>query len=103
MSTTVRDELRRYAFPKVDDPEIRARQRETIEYGLKIMPEIGEKLVEEGRLKEARASLRSVLGARGLALGAEDEARIDGCEEISNLERWIRQAVTATSLAEALR
>ena len=48
-------------------------------------------------------SLRGVLRARGLALGAEDEARIDECEDLSKLERWVEQAVTATSVAEALR
>lgn len=107
MSTSITEEIRRYVFPKVDDPEIRARQRATIEYGLKVVPEIREELVGkarlEGRLEEARTSLRHVLRARKLALCAEEEARIDSCFQLDKLEHWIEQAAVATSSAEALR
>ncbi len=58
---------------------------------------------EEGRLQGVRASLRQVLGLRGFALGAEDEARIDACSDPATLERWLRQALTASSASDGLR
>ena len=56
-----------------------------------------------GHLEEARKALRRVLNARGLALVAADELRIDACDVLDTLERWLDQAVVATSAAEALR
>jgi hypothetical protein len=44
-----------------------------------------------------------VLQARQVALAAADEARIDACEDLATLERWLDQAATATSIGEALR
>ncbi len=35
--------------------------------------------------------------------GPEDEARIEACEDTATLERWLDQAVTAATVAEALR
>lgn len=47
--------------------------------------------------------LRRVLARRALATSAEDEARIEACEELETLERWHDQAITATTATEALR
>lgn len=57
---------------------------------------------KEGREEGLRAALRLVLAGRGLTLSAGDEARIDGCADAATLERWLRQAATAESVAEAL-
>jgi hypothetical protein len=58
---------------------------------------------EEVQLQGSRAALRDVLEARGLALGADDETRIDTCADLATLRRWVKQAAVATSAAEALR
>jgi hypothetical protein len=68
-----------------------------------VLPEAREELIEEGRLEEARKSLREVLGARGFALTADDQARIDAYDTTDTLERWLKQAVVVSSVAEALR
>ena len=57
----------------------------------------------EGRLAEARSALRRVLARRGLVVGAEEEARIEGCGDRATLERWHDEAVVAGSAGEALR
>lgn len=103
MSTAARQELRGHLFRKTDDPEIRARQQEIAEWALEASPETREKLVAAVELRDARTALREVLGARGLPLTPEDEARIDACSDLGALRRWLRQAVTAASAAEALR
>jgi hypothetical protein len=103
MSTAAHEDLRDYVFPKTDDPVIRARQRMIAEWAVESSPEMREKLVEEGHLEEARKALRRVLKARGLALAADDEARVDACDVLDTLERWLDQAVVVTSAAEALR
>ena len=54
----------------------------------------------EGQLATARASLRRVLAKRGLAATVEQELRIDACEELAVLERWLDGAIVATSAAE---
>ena len=43
-----------------------------------------------------------LLARRGLELGVGDDARIEACRDLGTLERWHDQAVTATSVAEAL-
>ena len=50
----------------------------------------------------ARRSLRIVLDSRNLAPTAEEQARIDACADLATLDRWLSQAVSATSVAEAL-
>ena len=76
MSIAAHEDLQRYVFTKTDDPEIRARQRQLIEWGLETVPEAREKVKGEGRveghLEEARKMLRRVLKARGLTLLADD-------------------------------
>jgi len=59
--------------------------------------------IEEGSLREARSALRRVLAKRKLGLSAADEARIDTCADLATLERWLEQAIDASSAAEALR
>ena len=111
MTAAGHEDLRSYVFPKTDDPVIRARQRMIAEWAVEAFPEMREKLVDEGRrqerlegrLEEARSSLRHVLALRRLALSAEDEARIDACGELDTLRRWHDQAVVVASVAEALR
>jgi hypothetical protein len=44
-----------------------------------------------------------VLALRGLALSAEQEARIDACGNLDTLRRWHDQAVVVASAAEALQ
>jgi hypothetical protein len=61
-----------------------------------------EKGLEQGRLAEARSALRRVLARRNLPLSAEHETRIDATDELTQLERWLDQAVTAPSADEAL-
>ncbi|MEP7127122.1 MAG: hypothetical protein ABJE95_39680 [Byssovorax sp.] len=107
MSNAAREDLHRYAFPKTDDPERLARRRDLINYGLEMSPEIREDLFgearKEGHRDEARKAVRRVLKARNLAIAAADEAQLDACSDLDTLERWLDQAIVATSTTEALR
>jgi hypothetical protein len=103
MSSAAQDDLRSYVFPKTDDPVVRARQRMIAEWAVESSPETRDKLVVEGRVEEARSSLRHVLALRGLALSAEHEGRIDACDDLDTLRRWHDQAVVVASAAEALQ
>jgi hypothetical protein len=58
---------------------------------------------EEGALSQARAVLRRVLAQRALVPSAAEEARIDGCKDVGTLDRWLDQALTAETVADALR
>ena len=113
MSTSLREEMLRYV-PRTDDPEIRARQKHVARVLLDMDPELRaevgskaheeglEKGVDQGRLLGERAALRRVLARRELSLSPEDEARIEACADLATLERWLDQAVVASSAAEAL-
>jgi hypothetical protein len=57
----------------------------------------------EGLQQGLRASIRKILDKRGLTLNAQDEARLESCADSDTLERWFDQALTATSVTEALR
>jgi Uma2 family endonuclease len=70
--------------------------------GYKSLDAVRSEGLEQGRLAEARSALRRVLARRNLPLSAEHEARIDATEELTQLERWHDQAVTAPSADEAL-
>lgn len=90
----------RDAYRKVEDEIEQARQlaldaegRGRAE-GLALGIEQG---IEQGRLVEARATLRRVLARRGLVLSPEQQARIDACTALSSLERWLDNAIVATS------
>jgi hypothetical protein len=102
------DRLKRVDDPA--DPEIEKRSQQILNVMLSSRPEVPEKFRQEGRqegriegqLIEARKSVRRVLARRRFALGAADDARIDACTDLSTLERWLDQSITATSIADAL-
>ncbi len=56
-----------------------------------------------GALEMARALLRQTLARHGLHTTARQEAAIDACENLDQLVRWHERALTASSVAEALR
>ncbi|WP_438027366.1 hypothetical protein [Sorangium sp. So ce233] len=121
MSTTVREEILRN-FERSEDPEIRARQREILQALVKAFPDVQQQWLEQGiekgleqgiekgleqgmeagRLVEARALLRRLL-ARRFALGADELARIEACDDLATLERWLDQSLSAETAADALR
>jgi hypothetical protein len=103
MSTIADEMLRFHVAERTDDPEIRARQHRLLESLLDTFPEDRKQLMEEGRLQGERKALRKVLTARGLEVGADDEARIEACTDLDTLGRWLEQAIAAKSTAEALR
>jgi hypothetical protein len=53
-----------------------------------------------GELKGRRDALRALLRAKGLATGAEDDARIEACDDAATLDRWIIAAAGASALRE---
>jgi len=99
MSTDLREEILSQ-FGPTDDPEVLARRRHIAQV---LAPMEREHWLEEGRLVEARAALRRVLARRELPLGPAEETRIDACSDLAVLERWLDQAVTARTAADALR
>ncbi len=56
----------------------------------------------EGRAEGLVESLLAILEARGFELSEEARERILATTDQETLERWIRQAVTATSLGDVL-
>ncbi|WP_437280606.1 hypothetical protein WME90_08605 [Sorangium sp. So ce375] len=106
MSMTAREELL-WRFARTGDPEIDARQDRILEVLLTANPKMKQRLVDEGRLEgrldEARAALRRVLAHRQIPLASEDEARIEACVDLATLERWLGQALAASSAQQALR
>ncbi|WP_437915416.1 hypothetical protein WME73_08890 [Sorangium sp. So ce302] len=62
-----------------------------------------QRLVDEGRLDEARAALRRALAHWQIPLASEDEARIEACADLATLERWLGQPLAASSAQQALR
>ena len=71
------------------------------------MQSIVQQLRDEGRMEGevlgGRRLLRRVLAARQLEPSRAEAARIDACDDFSTIERWIEQAMTARSVAEALQ
>lgn len=110
MSATFLEELER-RHPPTDDPQVRANRRWIGRLVLKHDPEFRREVAEEAQaelrqetvLLEARRLLRRVLTVRSLALAPDDEARIDACTDQATLERWHDQAISASTVAEALR
>jgi hypothetical protein len=88
---------------KIDDEEVRSRQRMVLGWFLEALPEERANLKEEGALHQARAALRRVLGARGLMLDADHVAMVDACTDLDTLGRWLEQSIVALGAAEALR
>jgi len=62
-----------------------------------------EKGINEGHLIEARVNLRRVLIRRELAISPEDLARIEACEDLDMLHRWLDEAIDAVCSVDALR
>lgn len=52
----------------------------------------------DGMLEGRRESLRLILAQRGLEPDARQRARIDACEDLAELDGWLRRAVAATRL-----
>jgi hypothetical protein len=112
MSTAAQDDLKSYAFPKTDDPIVRARQRMIAEWALEASPEMREKLIvegvvegkREGVIEGKRDALLKILAARGLSPSDEARATIEACTDAALLDQWIVQAASTTqdSLAEVL-
>lgn len=112
-SLPMSDPIRREVLEKLartTDPAFAANQLDLLQIMLNARPDWKQELLEEdvqksihlGRLTEARASLRRVLDRRGLVVSPEQDARIEECQELTTLERWLDQAVTAGSTDEAL-
>ena len=97
-------------FASSDDPESEALEQLIVETLLEAHPYMKKRLwktyieaFDKGRLLAVRATLCQVLRGRGLALQPADEARIEACEHLDTLMQWHARAVTASSVAEALR
>ena len=102
MSTLTREDLL-WRFGKAEDPEIEARRQRILEVLLEASPKTQQRLFEKGQLTEARDALRDVLAQRQLTASADEDARIEACTDLPTLKRWLRQAVTAASVADALQ
>jgi hypothetical protein len=86
-----------------DEPEVRARRRYLAKEFIGADPDLEAEVTAKGRTDGERKALRVVLAQRGLVPSAEENARIDACTDPSTLERWLAQAMTAPTVAEALR
>ena len=58
------------------------------------------KYVAEGEARGEAKAVIAVLDARGIAVSDEARARIEGCSDPSQLEKWVRLAVTARAVDE---
>jgi predicted transposase/invertase (TIGR01784 family) len=56
----------------------------------------------EGRAEATKGALLVALEARSIVLDEADLARIHTCTDQQQLERWLRAAITATSIADVL-
>ena len=56
----------------------------------------------EGEAKGQAKSILAVLSARGITVTTEQSEQIQSCRDSQLLERWLRRAVTAASVAELL-
>lgn len=72
-----------------------------LEQGLEQGLEKGlEKGLEQGRAEGEIEAILTVLDARGLDIPSEARERISRCSDLHLLEKWIRRAVTVTSVDE---
>jgi hypothetical protein len=73
-----------------------------------VMASALEQLIQRGRLEgEARGKAEgkaegvlAILEARGLAVSADQRARILASKDLAELDRWLRRAVSAESIGE---
>ncbi|NUT41929.1 MAG: Yae1 family protein [Thermoactinospora sp.] len=56
----------------------------------------------EGRVEGKVGALLITLEARGLTVSSEQRARIEDCTDLSQLDQWIRRALTGATTAEIL-
>jgi hypothetical protein len=101
MSMPTREELRQ-RFRQVDDPVIEARRQHLIDVLVDESPQTKQKFIDEGRLTGMRVALRKVFARRQLTPSKDEDARIEACADLATLERWLDQAVTAVTVADAL-
>ena len=73
------------------------------ERGGPVFEEIHEKGREEGKEEGKAEALLLVLDKQGLALSAEERARIADCHDGELLDRWFIRAISATTTAEVFR
>ena len=62
--------------------------------------------LQQGRqegLRAMRAALSELLRQRGLTPSPQEQERLEGCEDLGTLQRWLVEAMSATSVPEALR
>ena len=57
---------------------------------------------DEGRVAGKAEAVLSVLEARGIAVNEDDRKRILSCSNLPILDRWLRRATTAVSVAEVV-
>jgi hypothetical protein len=50
-----------------------------------------------------RAVLSEMLRQHGWVPGPEEQERLESCDDVGTLQRWLVQAMTATTLSDALR
>jgi Putative restriction endonuclease len=58
--------------------------------------------LQDGLAKGRRDALRMLAKVAGIALSSDDEARIDACNDVATLDRWIANGRSATTAAELL-
>lgn len=56
----------------------------------------------EGRVEGKITAILTFLAARGIAVTAEARARIEACQDLATLDRWITRAATAAPVEDVL-
>ncbi|MGY0503408.1 hypothetical protein ACWZHB_33405 [Nocardia sp. FBN12] len=74
--------------------------KSTPEYRGRIATKYVAKGREEGRAEQAARAVLTVLTARGLELSAAQRTQLAACTDLSQLDAWLTQAVTATRTDE---
>ncbi len=59
--------------------------------------------VRQETLRAMRAMLSEMLRRRGWVPAPQEQARLEGCEDLETLQRWILQVMSATTVSDALR
>lgn len=54
-----------------------------------------------GEAKAMAEAVRRILDHRGLSISASQRRRINDCDDVDKLTRWLDQALSARSVAEA--
>jgi Uma2 family endonuclease len=101
---TLQNLLERHGYPSLDDvrAEGEARGRAEGEARGRVEGEAHGRAEGEaaGEARGRAEALLAVLEARALPVTAAERARITGCTNLAELERWVRRAVTARATAE---